>query len=81
MQSRDDLQVFWLVGELPIFRHAYILIAALLLSLAHFYPLLCCEMLIDLGEGILRQPETLEYRAVLYRIEHYMVVGTVSHQS
>lgn len=77
MQSRDNLQVLRLVGEFPIFGYSHVLIAALLLSLAHFYPLLCCKMLAYLGKGILVQTETVEYWAVANWIENYVVIGTV----
>lgn len=73
-QPRKNLKILCAICVFPIIRDLDIFVPSLLLCLAHFHPLLSCQMLTELGENILRQSETLKERAVCNRIQHNVIV-------
>ena len=77
LQARNDLQILRLVLVILLLNFGR-LRTTLLLRLAHFHPLLHCQVLAQLGELIGDETETMHCGAVGDRVEDNVVVGTIS---
>lgn len=76
MQSRQDLQVLLRIGVLSVFRNLSAHARPLLLRLPDLNPLFGRKVLAELREGVSSKAKPIQQRAILDRIEHYLVIGS-----
>lgn len=75
LQPRNNVEILWSISVLPLLRDLDILVAALLLCLANFHPLLGRQVLSQLGKRILCQSQSVKERAILDRVQDDVVIG------